>query len=140
MTFKSIKTTDRVKEYFSLSRNKGCNCIYLCQSYFDVPKHIGHYTMCFLLFNGLDARDVQQIAIDHSPGLRKKKDFFKSMHRRQRSLTPVVDPPKDSGRVSCAQYSSHRELALVIDDLVFGRKGLIFFRISFCQIWIYLLS
>ena len=36
------KNMDTVKEYFSLSRNKNnyCNCIYLCQSYFDVPKYI----------------------------------------------------------------------------------------------------
>ena len=31
---------NRIKEYFSLSRNKNCNCIYLVQSYYDVPKFV----------------------------------------------------------------------------------------------------
>lgn len=67
------KNMDRIKEYFSLSRNKNCNCIYLCQSYYDVPKYIRRNTKCFLLFNGLDNRDIQTIAHDHSAGLTKKE-------------------------------------------------------------------
>ena len=31
---------NRINEYFSLSRNKNCSCIYLVQSYYDVPKFI----------------------------------------------------------------------------------------------------
>lgn len=74
------KNMDRIKEYFSLSRNKNCNCIYLCQSYFDVPKYIRRNTKCFLLFNGLDNRDIQCIAHDHSTGLTKKEfvDAYKA--------------------------------------------------------------
>ena len=33
------KNMDRIKEYFSLSRSKNCCYIYLCQSYYDVPKY-----------------------------------------------------------------------------------------------------
>lgn len=60
------KNMDRIKEYFSLSRHKKANCIYLCQSYFDVPKYIRRNTKCFVLFEGLDHRDIQTIASDHS--------------------------------------------------------------------------
>ena len=46
------KNMDTVKECFSFSRNKNCNCIYLCQSYFDVPKYIRRTcnTKCFCFF------------------------------------------------------------------------------------------
>lgn len=30
------KNIDNIKDYFSLSRYKNCNCIYLTQSYYDV--------------------------------------------------------------------------------------------------------
>ena len=32
------KNMNRIKEYFSLSRNKNCCCISLYQSHYDVPK------------------------------------------------------------------------------------------------------
>ena len=41
---------NKVKEYFSLSRNKNCNCIYLTQSFYDVPKYIRRNTHCFFIF------------------------------------------------------------------------------------------
>lgn len=66
------RSMDRIKEYFSLSRNKNCTCIYLCQSYYDVPKYIRRNTKCFLLFN-LDNRDVKTIASDLSQGISKKE-------------------------------------------------------------------
>eukprot|EP00117_Sycon_ciliatum_P029550 scpid35373/ scgid23499/ len=65
------KNMTKVMEYFSLSRNKKCNCIYLCQSYYDVPKYIRRNTKCFLLYKGLDNRDVQCLAHDHSKNLKK---------------------------------------------------------------------
>ena len=65
------RNTDKIKEYFSLSRNKNCTCIYLCQSYYDVPKYIRRNTRCFLLFNNLDNRDVKTIAHDQCHGLKK---------------------------------------------------------------------
>ena len=41
VVFDDIKIDSRhmepIKEYFSLSRNHKCNCIYLTQSYYDVP-------------------------------------------------------------------------------------------------------
>lgn len=67
------RNMDRVKEYFSLSRNRNCNCLYLCQSYYDVPKYIRRNTNCFLLFNGLDNQDVTRIAADHCSSDIKKK-------------------------------------------------------------------
>ena len=67
------KNMDRIKEYFSLSRNRKCNCVYLCQSYYDVPKYIRRNTKCFLLYKGLDNRDVISIAHDHSPPAIKKE-------------------------------------------------------------------
>ena len=67
------RNMDKVKEYFSLSRNKNCNCVYLCQSYYDVPKYIRRNTKCFLLFNGLDNRDIQSIAHDHCRCVSKKE-------------------------------------------------------------------
>lgn len=68
------RNMDRIKEYFSLSRNKNCRCIYLCQSYYDVPKYIRRNTKCFCLFPSLDNRDVMNIATDHVRGV-SKEDF-----------------------------------------------------------------
>ena len=68
-----------VKEYFSLSRNKSCNCLYLCQSYYDCPKYIRRNTKCFLLFNGLDSKDVRCIAQDHKAGI-TSDEFFRAYH------------------------------------------------------------
>ena len=63
------KNMDRIKEYFSLSRNRCCNCIYLTQSYYDVPKYIRRNTKCFCLYPGLDNRDIRFIANDHASSL-----------------------------------------------------------------------
>jgi len=63
------KNMDRIKEYFSLSRNKSCNCIYLCQSYYDVPKYIRRNTKCFCLFPNVDNRDIRLITNDHAKAL-----------------------------------------------------------------------
>ena len=67
------KSMDRIKEYFSLSRNKNCCCIYLCQSYYNVQKYIRRNTKCFCLFQSLDNRDVMNIATDHVQGISKEK-------------------------------------------------------------------
>ena len=42
IVFDDIKldNMNKIKEYFSLSRNRNCNCIYLTQSYFDTPTYI----------------------------------------------------------------------------------------------------
>ncbi|RDD36109.1 hypothetical protein TrispH2_011730, partial [Trichoplax sp. H2] len=60
------KNMNKIKEYFSLSRNKNCYCIYLTQSYYDVPKYIRRNTKCFILFGGLDNRDIRNITEDHA--------------------------------------------------------------------------
>ena len=73
------KNMDRIKEYFSLSRNKNCNCIYLCQSYYDVPKYIRRNTKCFCLFPSLDNRDVMHIATDHVREIPKEE--FQKIYR-----------------------------------------------------------
>ena len=67
------KNMDRIKEYFSLSRNKNCCCIYLCQSYYNVQKYIRRNTKCFCLFQSLDNRDVMNIATDHVQGISKEE-------------------------------------------------------------------
>ena len=59
------KYMDMIAEYFSLSRNKNCNCIFLSQSYYDVPKYIRRNTKCFVLFDGLDNTDISHICKDH---------------------------------------------------------------------------
>ncbi len=73
------KSMDRIKEYFSLSRNRNCNCVYVCQSYYDVPKYIRRNTKCFCLFPELDNRDVLNIATDHARGLGKEE--FQNVYR-----------------------------------------------------------
>ena len=60
------KNMDKIKEYFSLSRNKKCNCIYLAHSYYDVPKYIRRNTKCFALFGGFDNRDIREICRDNN--------------------------------------------------------------------------
>ena len=69
---------NQIKEYFSLSRNKNCNCIYLTQSYYDVPKYIRRNTKCFVIFGNLDNKDIRQLADDHSCGV--TKDEFKQIY------------------------------------------------------------
>ena len=58
IVFDDIKIDSRhmepINEYFSLSRNCNCNCIYLTQSYYDVPECICRNTKAFCLFHGLD--------------------------------------------------------------------------------------
>ena len=66
------KNMDCIKEYFSLSCNKNCCCIYLHQSYYDVPKYIRRNTKCFCLFPSLDNRDVMNIGTNHVQGISKK--------------------------------------------------------------------
>lgn len=68
------KNMKNVMEYFSLSRNKNCNCIYLSQSYYDVPKYIRRNTKCFVLFGGLDNKDIRHIADDMCKNI-SRKDF-----------------------------------------------------------------
>ena len=64
---------DKIKEYFSLSRNKKCNCIYLTQSYYDVPKYIRRNTKCLLLFRGFDNRDIKEICKDNCKGITREE-------------------------------------------------------------------
>ena len=49
IVFDDIKldNMNKIKKYYSLSRNRNCNCIYLTQSYFDTPKYIRKNTNCF---------------------------------------------------------------------------------------------
>ncbi len=83
IVFDDIKIDDKhmspIKEYFSLSRNKNCNCIYLAQSYYDVPKYIRRNTGCFVLFNGLDNRDIQTICNDQCKRINKDQ-FLECYH------------------------------------------------------------
>lgn len=65
------KNMNNIKEYFSLSKNKNCNCIYLTQSYYDVPKYIRRNTKCFILFGGLDNKDIRHISDDLSKDIRR---------------------------------------------------------------------
>ena len=67
------KNMNSIKEYFSLSRNKNCNCIYLTQSYYDVPKYIRRNTNCFVLFGNLDNKDIRHICDDHAKGIPRKR-------------------------------------------------------------------
>ena len=70
VVFDDIKVDSRhmepIKEYFSLYRNRNCNCIYLTQSYYNIPKCICRNTKAFCLFHGLDNKDIRQTADDHS--------------------------------------------------------------------------
>ena len=60
------KNMKRIKEYFSLSRNKKCNCIYICQRYFEVPRYIRDNAGCVCLFPKLKSTDVQKIGKEHA--------------------------------------------------------------------------
>lgn len=73
------KNMNIIREYFSLSRNKQCNCIYLAQSYYDIDKYIRRNTKCFVLFGNLDNKDIRQIADDHCRGI--SREDFKSIYQ-----------------------------------------------------------
>ena len=84
IVFDDIKldNMNKIKEYFSLSRNRNCNCIYLTQSYFDTSKHIRRNTNCFTFFGNLDNKDIfltirisfTQELVLHKNGFRMQKD------------------------------------------------------------------
>ena len=84
VVFDDIKIDSRhmepIKEYFSLSRNHKCNCIYLTQSYYDVPKYIRRNTKAFCLFHGLDNRDIRHIADDHGSSISREE--FTDVYRK----------------------------------------------------------
>ena len=61
-----LDNMNKIKEYFSLSQNRNCNCIYLAQSYFDTPKYIRRNTNCFAFFGNLENKDIWHISDDHA--------------------------------------------------------------------------
>ena len=73
--FDDIKLNNmkNLMEYFSLSRNKNCNCIYLTQSYYDTPKYIRRNTNCFVFFGNLDNKDIRHICDDHAKDVTRKE-------------------------------------------------------------------
>ena len=73
IVFDDIKLNNMKKlmEYFSLSRNRNCNCIYLTQSYFDTAKYIRRNTNCFILFGNLCNKDIRHIIDDHAKQISK---------------------------------------------------------------------
>ena len=75
IVFDDIKLDNMKKlmEYFSLSRNKNCYCIYLTQSYFNTPKYIRRNTNCLVSFGNLDNKDIRHICDDHSKGISKEE-------------------------------------------------------------------
>ena len=77
------KNMDCIKEYLSLSRNRNCCCIYLCQGYYDVPKYVRRNTKCFCLFPSIDNRDAMNIATDHAQGISKEE--FKRIYNKATS-------------------------------------------------------
>ena len=68
-----------IEEYFSLSRNKKCNCIYLTQSYYNTPKYIRRNTRAFCLFPGLDNKDITSIANDQRNSITREE--FEDIYR-----------------------------------------------------------
>ena len=73
------KHTKPIEEYFSLSRNKKCNCIYLTQSYYNTPKYIRRNTRAFCLFPGLDNKDIRSIADDQRNSVSREE--FENIYR-----------------------------------------------------------
>ena len=69
-----------IEEYFSLSRNKNCNCIYLTQSYYNTSKYIRRNTRAFCLFPGLDNKDIRSIADDHKNSITREE--FEDIYRK----------------------------------------------------------
>ena len=67
------KNMDRNKEYFSLSRTKKCNCIYICQRYFEVPRYIRDNTGCVCLFPKLKTTDIKKIGKEHAMEIGKEE-------------------------------------------------------------------
>jgi len=60
-------------EYFSLSKNKNCNCIYLTQRYINTPKSIWGNINCFAFSGNLNNKDIRHISDEHSRDITKDK-------------------------------------------------------------------
>jgi len=67
-------------EYFSLSRNKNCNCIYITQSCFNTSKYIKRNINCFLVFGNLDNKDLRHI-LEWNNKKQTRNDISKSNQR-----------------------------------------------------------
>ena len=67
------KHMNKLKEYFFLSRNRNCNCIYLTLSYFDTLKYTRRITKWFRFFENLDNKDISHIPIDHAKDITRKE-------------------------------------------------------------------
>ncbi len=70
---------NKIKSYFSLSRNKRCNSVYLAQGFYNVDIFIKRHTGCFILFPGLDNVDVRNIANQQCGDVTKDK-FIELYH------------------------------------------------------------
>ncbi len=70
---------NKIKSYFSLSRNKRCNSVYLAQGFYNVDRFIRRNTGCFILFHGLDNVDVRNIANEQCGDVTKDK-FIELYH------------------------------------------------------------
>ena len=81
IVFDDIKldNMNKIKECFSLSQNRNCNCIYLTQSYFDTPKYIRRNTNYFAFFGNLDNKDIRHISDDHAREITRLE--MKSIYR-----------------------------------------------------------
>ena len=80
------KNMDRIKEYFSLSRNKKCNCIYICQRYFEVPRFIRDNTGCVCLFPKLKTTDIKKIGKEHAVEI--DEEVFEGLYKFVNSRAP----------------------------------------------------
>jgi len=59
------KELSKVRNYFSFGRNCGHRCIFLCQTYYGIDKDIRRNCNVFILFKGIENRDIKLIGEQH---------------------------------------------------------------------------
>lgn len=71
------RSQERIEEYWIRGRHRGCNCIYITQSYFDTPKKIRKMTDYFSIFALPSQNELIQLSKEHSRGMSNK--LFKKL-------------------------------------------------------------
>ena len=74
------KLNSIVTELFIRGRNLNISLVFIIQSYFEVPKDVRLNTSYFFIAKTLNKRELQQIAINHSPDINAKD--FANLYRK----------------------------------------------------------
>ena len=77
------KHQDVISDYFVRGRHRNCSCIYISQSYYDIPKIIRTNSSHVAIFKGYNGHDLVGLWKDHGAGM-KRGDFERYLREATR--------------------------------------------------------